>query len=832
MEVKDLIQRLADAEAALKAMTEKQVNTVTAPEENPHNKLRNTQQALMQSEKRYRRLINRISGIVFELQPDGTILMANEAFLPVTGYTPQEIEGKKWGEVFFGDEQRLHVKNLFERWKREDVSDYELTLRAKNGSPVIIELTSANYYSEDGQLEKIIGFGINISLRKQAEEDLVSNQERFRQVVESVRDYAIFTLDPGGTITSWNKGAERIFRTPAEEVIGQHFSCFYSPEEAQLGKPAKILASAAREGHYEEENWRQRKDKIKFWANVVVTALTDEDGKLSGYSKVVRDMTRRKIAEDELHRQSQFIKLLQEVSVAANEATSIGQALQFAVQRICETTLWNLGHVYMLEGEESGELVSKDIWYIRGDQNYREFQLKSNGYRFKKGEGLPGMVYERGTPVWLEDIQNHPNFLRAEYAKNSQIIMGFGFPILVGKRVVGVLEFYSEQVLKPDDQLLEIMKNIGTQLGRVVERKQSEDALKNSEARFRAIFEEAALGIELISLDGRILESNPAITQMLGYEADELRQVTSEDVHHPANTIATIELFHELKSGKRNAYRIEQPYIRKDGRLGWGRSYVSLVRDSRGEPKFAIGMLEDITERKQMEAELAELQRRLMEGRETERLQLARELHDGPLQDLYGISFLLKAFSENLPPQVDPHTTDDLSKMLTHVISTLRTICGELRPPVLAPFGLAKAIRSHAESFQESYPKTKVQLDLRTDGLDLPEQVQLVLFRIYQQILNNVAKHAKAANIKVRFSIEAEEAILQVKDDGAGFIMPSRWIELARKGHLGLVSASDRARAIGGHLKVESQPGKGTIVNVHVPYTADRITPSQIISDE
>jgi two-component system, NarL family, sensor histidine kinase UhpB len=71
-----------------------------------------------------------------------------------------------------------------------------------------------------------------------------------------------------------------------------------------------------------------------------------------------------------------------------------------------------------------------------------------------------------------------------------------------------------------------------------------------------------------------------------------------------------------------------------------------------------------------------------------------------------------------------------------------------------------------------------------------------------------------------------------VKDDGAGFIMPSRWIELARKGHLGLVSASDRARAIGGHLKVESQPGKGTIVNVHVPYTAERITPSQIISDE
>ena len=821
MEIEDLIQRLADAEAALKAISEERADMVVDPKENTPFMLRNSQKAVHQSDNIYHRLMARLSALVFELKPNGTITMANEAFLPVTGYTPQEIVGGKWADIFFGDERQSEVEILFECWRREDVSDYKLTLRSKNGSPVLIELTSANDYAEDGKLEKIIGYGTPINQRKQAEKPIDSNKERFLQVVESVRDYAIFTLDPDGTITSWNTGAERIFHQPSEEVIGHHFSCFYSPEEAESDKPGKILAIAARDGHYEEENWRQRKDKTKFWANVVVTALTDEDGNLTGYSKVVRDMTRRKIAEDELQRQSQFIKLLQEVSVAANEADSIDQALEFAVKRICETTLWNVGHVYMLEGEESEVLVSKNIWYTDQENHFEEFRIQTDSYRFKRGEGLPGAVYERGAPVWIADITQHANFLRAKYAKNSHIVMGFGFPILVGKQVVGVLEFFSDKVDKPDEQLLEIMENIGTQLGRVVERKQAEEALRNSEARFRAIFEEAALGIELISLDGRILESNPAITQMLGYEADELREMTSQDVHHPANTIATIEIFKELRSGKRDAYRIEQPYVRKDGRLGWGRSYVSLVRDSNGTPKFAIGMLEDITERKQMEAELAELQRRLMEGRETERLQLARELHDGPLQDLYGISFLLKAFSENLPPQVDPRGTDDLRKMLTNVISTLRNICGELRPPVLAPFGLAKAIRSHAESFQEAYPNSQVQLELISDGPELSEQVQLVLFRIYQQILNNVAKHANAANIKVRFSVDAEEAILQVMDDGSGFIMPARWIELARKGHLGLVSAGDRARAIGGYLKVESKPGKGTIVTVHVPYTVE-----------
>lgn len=819
MELESLIQRLAETEAALKAITDNQVDAVFDPEDNTPIMLRHAQQALLQSENRYRRLTNRMAAIVFELDPDGTILVANEAFLPVTGYTPKEIEGKNWENIFFPEGQRYQVNELYEMFKTGDVSDYELTLAHKNGTPAVIELNSANRFAKDGTLEKIVGFGINISKRKQAEDTLASSEARFRQVVESVKDYAIFTLDPRGVITSWNTGAERIFRQSSEEVIGNHFSCFYSPEETAAGKPGKILAAAEREGRYEDENWRQRKDNTRFWANVIVTALTDENGHLVGYSKVVRDMTRRKIAEEEVRRQSEFVRLLQEVTVAANEALSPDPALQFAINRICEHTHWNIGHVYMLSEDGSTDLVSKDIWYTDSDERYEEFRLRTGRTRFKKGEGLPGIVYERGEPIWFSDLQQNSDFIRAEDAKKSEIVMGFGFPILVGAKVVGVLEFFSNKVNELDEQLLEVMENIGTQLGRVVERERAEDAIRKSEARFRAIFEGAALGIELIDLNGRILETNPAITQMLGYEADELRQVTPEDVKHPANTIANQELFKELLSGKRDTYRVERPYIRKDGRLGWGRSYISLVQGQNGAPEYAIGMLEDVTERKQMEAELAELQRRLMEGRETERMQLARELHDGPVQDLYGISFLLKAFSEGLPPQVDQKATDDLLEMLTNVISTLRTICGELRPPVLAPFGLAKAIRSHAETFQEAYPHTRVKLDLMADGPTLPKQVQLVLFRIYQQILNNVAKHANASTIIVRFSMDTEQATLQVEDDGTGFILPARWIDLARQGHLGLVSASDRARAIGGHLKVESKPGEGTLVTVHVPYT-------------
>ena len=354
--------------------------------------------------------------------------------------------------------------------------------------------------------------------------------------------------------------------------------------------------------------------------------------------------------------------------------------------------------------------------------------------------------------------------------------------------------------------------------------RQSQNLEQQNEARFRAIFEGAALGIELIDLNGYILESNPAITKLLGYRAEELRQLTSTDIKHPTNTIANMKLFEELRSGKREDYRVEQTYQRKDGSLGWGRFYVSLVRGQNGEPQYAIGMLEDITDRKQIEQEIAELQRRLMEGREAEWLQFARELHDGPVQDLYGISFLLKAFSERLPPEVDTRTAEELLSMLTKVISTLRNIYDQLRPPTLTPFGLGKAIRSHTETFREVNPSTKVQLELMADGQALPEQVRLVLFRIYQQILDNVAKHANAKNIKVRFSLDAESAVMEINDDGDGFVPPARWIELARRGQLGLVSASDRSRAIGGDLIVDSRLGEGTLVTVRVPRGDKRST--------
>ncbi|HYL56366.1 MAG TPA: PAS domain S-box protein, partial [Gemmatimonadales bacterium] len=131
---------------------------------------------------------------------------------------------------------------------------------------------------------------------------LRDSEERFRLLVGTVRDYAIYMLDPSGRVMSWNRGAEQIKGYTAEEIVGRHFSSFYPPEAIAAGTPERALATATEHGRFEEENWRVRKDGSRFWADVVITAVRDDQGKLLGFAKVTRDLTERKRTDELLRR--------------------------------------------------------------------------------------------------------------------------------------------------------------------------------------------------------------------------------------------------------------------------------------------------------------------------------------------------------------------------------------------------------------------------------------------------------------------------------------------------------------------------------------------------
>lgn len=197
-----------------------------------------------------------------------------------------------------------------------------------------------------------------LAQREAAATELRTSEERFRLLVEGVRDYAIFLLDPAGHVTSWNQGAERIKGYQAEEIMGRHFSTFYQAVDVTAGEPARGLRVAEEEGRFEAEGWRVRKDGSRFWASVVITALRDEAGRLRGFAKVTRDITERKRMQDQLleaeHRE--VVKLREHAErMAALEHTK-SQFLNLASHELRTPVSLIRGYLSLFEEGDLSEL--------------------------------------------------------------------------------------------------------------------------------------------------------------------------------------------------------------------------------------------------------------------------------------------------------------------------------------------------------------------------------------------------------------------------------------------------------------------------------------------
>jgi len=213
-----------------------------------------------------------------------------------------------------------------------------------------------------------------------------------------------------------------------------------------------------------------------------------------------------------------------------------------------------------------------------------------------------------------------------------------------------------------------------------------------------------------------------------------------------------------------------------------------------------------------------EIQRRIIEQREQERLQIARDLHDGPLQTFTAAGFLLQSLLDDTAHMPELHQAlRNLKQDLQTGVVELRAYASELRPPTLASFGLEKAINAHLENFRRRHPHILVTYRARQHGPILPETPRMALYRIYQELMNNIVKHAQASQVNITFTKTLQAAELVVQDNGVGFTVPSDWLELARNKHLGLVGLQERAEAVGGTVEITSAPGEGTTVRIAIP---------------
>lgn len=365
-------------------------------------------------------------------------------------------------------------------------------------------------------------------------------------------------------------------------------------------------------------------------------------------------------------------------------------------------------------------------------------------------------------------------------------------------------------------------------LRRAEELKQVLGQLETEQARLNAVFANAPSAILLVDQNASFIYANPVAERLMNRPIPfrqpfsthaELGVCRSNGAPYSAEDLP---LTRTALRGERHS-NLELLIVWPDGQRRSVLFNSAPIYDNQGKIAGAVGVLTDITEHKKAQEEIRsnlaqiEMQHLLMQSREKERLRIAQDLHDGPIQDLIALSFMLRDIRNELAKKGPSTRLEEAENMLQEQIRGLRSFMQQLRPPVLTPFGLEKAIRSHAEQFQAQHPDLRIGLALQPDRRALNEDTRLALFRIYQELMKNIVRHAKASEVEVRLSLDPEHVELQISDDGCGFDVPDSWVEMARKGHLGLVGVQERASSVDGFVDIISNPGKGTTVRVTAP---------------
>jgi len=351
----------------------------------------------------------------------------------------------------------------------------------------------------------------------------------------------------------------------------------------------------------------------------------------------------------------------------------------------------------------------------------------------------------------------------------------------------------------------------------VTELRRAEEALRQSEAHFRRAFEQAPIGIALVDTVGMLIEVNLAMVDLVGYPRQELLRQSWHDLIHPDDLAEERRLLEQVVSGVRSSYRVEERLVTSDGAVLWAIVDGALLRTAAAEPMYLVLQVQDITERR-LADELA-LRVAVEEAEERERRRVAQELHDRVGQELSALGISLGLLQIQAQGRLEPAGEARLSDALAlvrEITASVRTVMAELRPPMLDEYGLLAALRWYGGVFAG-----RMSMSLRVMGREplprLQSNVAIMLFRIAQEALSNVARHADATRVEIRLMQRGDTLRLTVADNGRGFDPTTVRTPTPERGW-GVRTMAERATAIGGPLDIEARPGGGTRVVVTVPW--------------
>ncbi len=620
--------------------------------------------------------------------------------------------------------------------------------------------------------------GIDITGHKLAEENLRKQEREYRWLVRAI-PALVFQGYPDWSIDFFDDEIETLTGYPKEEFASRRLKWSDLILEEDLGGEYKqaFVKALKEDGRFIREYRIRTKDGRILWLEGRGQIIFQPDGKIDHVIGVIYDVSERR---------------------ATREALLLSESRLAKAQQLARLAYWEWN-------PKSGEMV----W---SEELYRIYGVDKGSFAASLEAGL-SLVHPEDAARVKDGLARALAGERA-VSQVSRIVRPDG--------TIRYLHTQEEVIL---DERGKPWRLVGAAQD-ITERRVAELRLRESEARFRAVFERAALGIGLIDLQGRFLSVNNAFQEMLGYGEEEFRGKRIDELSHADDRKRDLELFREVASGRRESYQMEKRYQRKNGQYLWCRMTSSLVQDPEGRPFYAVGMIEDITQRKEAEMQLQESEKKLrhlasqlMSAQEDERKRISRELHDELGQALLVLKLQARGIKKELPPN-EQHLHEECEGILTNldeVVDKVRRLSHDLSPMIVEDLGLSAALQHLIGEFCKH---NRLVCDFQEIDLDdlFPVEAQVAIYRIFQECLTNIGKHSQATRMAVSMDRRRDRVSFLIRDNGKGCEAEAR-----RRGRgLGLVAMEERARMVGGDLSVQSGKGQGASISFEIPYSSEK----------
>jgi len=714
------------------------------------------EKARREAEQKYRDIFENAGEGIFQSTPEGQYIAANPALARIHGFdSPEELISSRRDitrEVYVDPGRRLEFRHQLER--QGFVREFEHQIFRQDGSKIWCSVNARAVRDEGGIVQYYEGTAQDITERKRTEAALRESEERYRDLVENSHEL-ICTHDLTGKILSANRAAIQLLGYDPHEFIGQ-------------GNIRDILAPEVRH-QFEEYMARVRKDGATRGIMLVQTrsgerrvweyynSLRTEGVAVPIVRGVARDITEQRRAEESL-------QLFRNLIDQSNDAIEVIDPNTLRFIDCNESAYRSLGY----SREEFLSLTIFDIDSLIDPAAIarQEVEMKESGF------------------ATLESLH-----LRKD---------GTTFPVEVNVKLVRLERDYR----------LAVVRDISG-------RKRAEKALRESEERYRELFENAKDAIYIHDLSGRYISMNHAAEKLCGYPRDQIigkhfsNFVSPRDLKHVRRNLCK-----KLDIEVETAYEIE--LITKDRR----RVPVEVVSRLIYENGKAIGVqgtARDISERKHAQEVLQMYSRRLMEAQEAERQSLARELHDEIGQVLTAVRINLQSIQRSGGADLNLSQLDESVAIVDEALGRVRELSIDLRPSLLDDLGLSAALRWYVDRYAQRTGIIAEVLDGFQDGGRLPRELETACFRIAQAALTNVARHARASSVSVQLERSREKMLLTVIDDGVGFDLDNLRKNALAASALGLRGMEERALAVGGYIKIDSGAGRGTRIRAAFP---------------